>query len=146
MFIYMLGAPFFYVLYLLLILFKAFPLCLFRHPSLWEGLGRLFALFFSIHSLAGGDGNHVVDVVNGAATREIVHRTGDTLQNRTDSDSIAETLHHLITYVAHLKVREHEHVGLAGNVGAGSLLGTYAGNECCIGLQLAVNLPSRRKA
>ena len=37
----------YYVLYLLLIMFKAFPLCLFRHPSLREGLGGLLDYFLA---------------------------------------------------------------------------------------------------
>ena len=45
---------------------------------------------FCIHSLASGDGNHLVDVVNRAAAREVVHWTSDTLKDWTDSIGIAE--------------------------------------------------------
>ena len=66
-------------------------------------------LLFGVHGLTRGDGYHVVDVVDRATAREVVDRTCDTLQNRTDGDGITQTLNHLITDVSNLKVR-HQHL------------------------------------
>ena len=82
-------------------------------------------MLFGIHSLAGGDGNHLVDVVHRAATAKVVHRTGYTLKDRADCISISQTLHEFVTDVSHLEVRSHKHVSLACNLGARSLLATH---------------------
>ena len=95
---------------------------------------------FGIHGLASRDSHHIVDIVDRATTRKVVHRTCNTLQNRADGDGIAKALHELIAYVTHFKVREYEHVCIACNVATGSFLGTNGGNEGCIGLQLTVDL------
>ena len=45
-------------------------------------------LLLGIHCLTSSNGNHVVDVIYRAATAEVIHRTCNTLQHRTDGDSI----------------------------------------------------------
>ena len=57
-----------------------------------HGGSKFFTLnfsLFSVHGLASGDGDHVVDVFHGAAAREVVHRTGNTLKNGADGDGVA---------------------------------------------------------
>ena len=95
---------------------------------------------FSVHSLACSDCDHLVDVVNRAAAAEVVHRTGDTLEDRSDGVSIAEALHELVTDVAHFETWEYEHVCVACDCAAWSLAFAYAWNECCVSLKLAFNL------
>ena len=46
----------------------------------------------SVLCLASCDGYHVVDVINRATTRKIVNRTGNTLEDRTDSDGTTQAL------------------------------------------------------
>ena len=75
-----------------------------------------YQLLLGVHSLTRGDGNHVIDVINRAATRQIVYWTGDTLKNRTDSDSVTQTLNQLIADISNLEVREYKYVSLTSNL------------------------------
>ena len=90
--------------------------------------------------LTSGDGDEVVDILDRATAREVVHRTGDTLQDRTNSSSTSQTLNQLIGDVTYLQTRHHQHVGLTSNLTTRSLLRTYRGNEGSISLQLTVDL------
>ena len=73
-------------------------------------------LLLRVHGLAGGDGYHVVDVFYGAAAREVVYRTGDTLEDGADGDGVAQALDELIGDVTHFEAGEYQHVGVAGNL------------------------------
>ena len=75
-----------------------------------EPLAKLLYELFCIHCLAGGDCDHLVDVVNRAAAAEVVHRTGDTLEDRTDGVCIAESLNELVGDVSYLEAREYEYI------------------------------------
>ena len=110
-------------------------------PFLSQVIGRLLR----IHSLAGGDGNHLVDVVHRAASAQVVHRTGYSLKDRADCISISQTLHEFVTDISHLEVRCHKHVSLACNLVARSLLATNLRHESSISLQFSVNLERRVK-
>ena len=90
--------------------------------------------------MARGDGHHLVDVVHRTAAAEVVHGTCNTLQDGADGLCSAQALHQLVGDVAHLEAGHHEHIGPSGDVTAGSLLGTHTGHQCCVGLQLAVDL------
>ena len=80
---------------------------------------------FCIHCLTSSDSYHVVDIVNRATTREVVDRTSDTLEDRTDSYGIAEALYELITDVTNLEVREYQYVSMTSDSAARSLLLAY---------------------
>lgn len=82
-------------------------------------------LLFCVHRLAGGDCDHLVDVIYGAAAAQVVDRTGDTLEDRSDGVGASKTLNELVCDVADLEVREDEDVGLSGDVAARSLLLAY---------------------
>ena len=93
-----------------------------------------------IHGLAGGNGYHVVDVFYGAAAGEVVYRTSDTLEDGADGDGVAQALDEFIGDVTHFEAGEYQHIGVTGNVAAGSLLLAHRGNKGGIGLQFAVDL------
>ena len=63
----------------------------------------VIVLSLCIHSLASCDSYHIVDVINRATTAQVVYRTSNTLKDRADSDSIAQTLNELIADVTNLK-------------------------------------------
>ena len=84
-----------------------------------------YFLFFGVHSLAGSNGDEIIDVIHTATTTEIVHRASNTLKNGAYSHCIAQTLDELISDVTNLQTREDEHVGIAGDFAARSLLLTY---------------------
>ena len=86
---------------------------------------RRGAFCLCVHRLAGGDCDHLVDVIHGAAAAEIVDRAGDTLEDRSDGVGVAEPLDELVADVADLEVGEYEDVGVACDLAAGSLLGAY---------------------
>ena len=89
---------------------------------------------------ASCDGNHLVDVVNRASAAEVVDRTGDTLEDRTDGICISKPLNELVSDVSDLKAREYKHIRVTGNLGARCLLLSYRRNECSISLKLTFNL------
>ena len=62
-------------------------------------------MLFCVHCLARSDSNHLVDVVNAAAAAEVVHRTGDTLEDRTNGVSSSKTLNKLVADVSDFEVR-----------------------------------------
>ena len=78
-----------------------------------------------VHGLAGGDGDHLVDVVDGAAAAEVVDRAGDALEDGAYGLGLTDPLDDLLGDVADFQGREDEHVGLAGDGGAGGLLGAH---------------------
>ena len=87
--------------------------------------GFLSLFLFLCDSLIAGDGNQFVNVINRAATAEVVAGLGETLQHGTDGFGTGQTLDEFIGDVAHLKAGEHEGVGLAGDIAARSLAGTH---------------------
>ena len=101
---------------------------------------NLLASLLSILCLASCDGYHVVDVINRATTREVVYRTGNTLEDRTDSDGTTQTLNELVTDVTHLKIRNYQYISLTSYIRTWSLLGSYLRNESCIGLKLTIEM------
>ena len=70
-------------------------------------------LLLRIHGLAGGDGYHLVDVIDGAAATEVIDGTGDTLEDGTDGIGVAEALYEFGADVADFEVGEYEHIGLS---------------------------------
>ena len=60
--------------------------------------------------LASCDSYHVVDVIYRATTREVVYRTGNTLEDRTDSDGTTQALNELVADVTNLEVRNYQYV------------------------------------
>ena len=72
----------------------------------------LVASLFRVHSLTGGNGNHIIDILYGAAARQVVDRTCDTLQDRTNGYGITSALYEFITDITYLQVREYEDVCL----------------------------------
>ena len=84
-----------------------------------------YVLLLSVHSLTSRDSHHVVNILYGATTREVVDRTSNTLQDRTDSYGITQTLNELLANITNLQVGEYEDISFTGDVRAGSLLGTY---------------------
>ena len=42
-----------------------------------------------VERLSGGDGDHLIDVVHGAAAAEVVDRPGDTLEDGADAIGLA---------------------------------------------------------
>ena len=70
---------------------------------------------FCIHSLAGSDCHHLVDIIYRAASAEIIYRTGDTLEDRTDRICVSKSLDELISDISDLKAREHEHIRMSGD-------------------------------
>ena len=71
---------------------------------------------FCIHSLACSDGYHLVDIINRTAAAQVVYRTCDTLEDRSDGICISESLNQLVTDVADLKAREYENVCVTGDL------------------------------
>ena len=72
-------------------------------------------MLFCVHCLARSDSNHLVDVVNAAAAAEVVHRTGDTLEDRTNGVSSAKTLNQFIADVSYFKVRCNQDVSFTSD-------------------------------
>lgn len=102
-----------------------------------------FELLLCVHCLASCDSYHVVDIVYRATTRKVVHWTGNTLKNWTNSDSIAKTLNKLVADIANLKVRNDKHIGMTSNKATWCLLLAYSRNKSCIGLQFTIELKLR---
>lgn len=90
-------------------------------------------------SLDGGDGHDTHDVVGRAAARKVVNRLGDALQDGAVGVGAGEALDQLVADVAGLEVREHEHVGLTGDGGAGSLELGDGGDDGGVELQVAID-------
>ena len=72
----------------------------------------------SVLCLASCDSYHVVDVIYRATTREVVYRTSDTLEDRTDSDGTTQALNELVADVTNLEVWNYQNVSLTSNVRA----------------------------
>ena len=68
------------------------------------------AVLFCIHSLASCDRYHLVDVIYRAAAAEVVYRTGDTLEDRTDCICTTESLNELVSDVTYLEAWEYKYI------------------------------------
>ena len=90
--------------------------------------------------LGGGNGDHVDHVVDAAATAQVVDGGGHALHHGTHGLGTGETLDEFVADIAALQVGEHQDVGAAGDVAAGSLAGTHFRHDGGIGLQFAVEL------
>ena len=100
--------------------------------------GFLSLFLFLCDSLIAGDGDQFVNVINRAAAAEVVAGLGEALQHGTDSFGTSQTLDEFVCDVADFEAGEHEGVGLAGDITAGSLAGTHRRHDGGIGLQLTV--------
>ena len=100
----------------------------------------VIVLSLCIHSLASCDSYHIVDVINRAATAQVVYWTSNTLKDRTDSDSIAQTLNELIADVTNLKAWYYQYVSLTSDRATWSLLLTYRWYESCVSLEFTINI------
>ena len=83
------------------------------------------SLFLCVHSLACCDGHHLVDVVNRATTAEVVDRTGNTLEDRTECHCSTEAFHKFVGDVTYLEAWYHQHVSVSRYLAARCLLCTY---------------------
>ena len=100
----------------------------------------IFELLLSVHCLASCDSYHVVDVIYRATTRKIVNRTGNTLEDRTDSDGTTQALNELVADVTYLEVWNYQYVSLTSYVRTWSLLGSNLWNEGCICLKFTIEM------
>ena len=96
---------------------------------------------FLCDSLIAGDGDQFVNVINRAAAAEVVAGLGEALQHGTDSFGTSQTLDEFVCDVADFEAGEHEGVGLAGDITAGSLAGTHRRHDGGIGLHSCLALP-----
>ena len=94
----------------------------------------VWADLFSIHSLAGGDGDEVVDVVHGTSTAEVVDGSCYALEDRANGYGSPQTLYKLVADVSYFEVGVNEYVGVSGDVASRSLLLAYGWHECGISL------------
>ena len=93
--------------------------------------------------MASRDGHHFINIIYRTAAAEVVHGACDTLKDRANGIGIAQSLNQLVGDVAHFQAWSHQHVCLACDVAAGSLLLTYRWNQCCICLKFTINLWTR---
>ena len=69
-----------------------------------------------VHCLASCDCHHLVDVVYRAAAAKVVDRTGDTLEDWSDSVCVTESLNELVADVTNLEAWEHENISVTCNL------------------------------
>ena len=60
----------------------------------------MFSERFGCNGLVGSDGNHLIDVIDGASAGEVVHGTRNALEDGTDGGGVAEALHEFVADVA----------------------------------------------
>ena len=71
---------------------------------------------FRVHRLASCDSDHLVDVIYRTATAEVIYRTCDTLEDRSDCVSVSKSLNELVCDVTYLEAREYENVSVTGDL------------------------------
>ena len=75
-----------------------------------------------VHCLASCDCYHLVDVVYRAAAAEVVNRTCNTLEDRSDSVCVTKSLNELVADVTNLEAWEHKDVCVTCDLRTWSLL------------------------
>ena len=75
---------------------------------------------------------HLHNVLYFATAAQVIHRSGDTLQNRTYSVRTAEALNQLVSDVSGLQIREHEYVRFACYLAVRCFGLCYALDQRCI--------------
>ena len=84
------------------------------------------------------DGNNADDILSKAASGQIVYRERQTLKHGAVSAGLCKSLNQLVSDISSFQGREYQGVGMSCNRASGSLGSTYAGNESCVKLKLAV--------
>ena len=95
-------------------------------------------LLFQTDCLIAGDRYHFVNIIDRATAREVVYRSGHTLQDRTYGFCSGKTLHQFISDIAHFEGGEYESGGFTGYFAAGGFALTYRGYDSGVGLQFSV--------
>ena len=93
---------------------------------------------FEAYGLVAGNDDGLVDVLGEAASREVVHRRRQTLQNRAYGLHAAEALHQLVGDVAHFQRGEHQHVCASAEGAVGGFAVCHGGHDGGVGLEFAV--------